>query len=178
MTRILGVDPGLSGGLCIYCPLASAASGLRWHVIDIPTAGEGTQRRVTAPIFRDWIMKLDPQHAFIELATVMPKQGIASSGRYMRAVGALEAVVNCMNVPITFVTPQSWKKFYSLKGPDKEQSRALAIRRFPEAAKFIERKKDHGRAESMLLAAYGAAVLAAGASLQGLAGRLAESRHP
>ncbi len=156
--RMLGLDPGMSGGACIYCPLASKESGLRWHVIDIPTAGDGTQRRVNAPFFRDWLSRIDPEHAFIELATVMPKQGIASSGRYMRAVGTLEAIVACLNIPITFVTPQTWKKFYGLKGPDKEQSRALAIRRFPEAAGLIQRKLDHGRAESMLLAAYGVSV--------------------
>lgn len=158
MNRILGLDPGMSGGACIYCPLASKESGLRWHIIDIPTAGEGTQRRVNAPVFRDFVARFDPEHAIIELATVMPKQGIASSGRYMRAVGALEAIIAALNVPITFVTPQTWKKFYGLKGSDKEQSRALAVRRFPEAAGFIQRKLDHGRAESMLLAAYGHAI--------------------
>ena len=113
--RILGIDPGLSGGACVYCPLASKDSGMRWHVIDLPTAGEGTQRRINAPEFRDWISRLDPEIAFIELATVMPKQGIASSGRYMRAVGAIEAIVAALNIPIIFVTPQTWKKFYSLQ---------------------------------------------------------------
>lgn len=157
--RILGIDPGMSGAAVIYCPLASKESGLRWQVLDIPTVGDKTMRRVNAPILRDFISRIDPTCAFIELATVMPKQGIASSGRYMRAVGALEAVVACLNIPITFVTPQTWKKFHGLKGSDKEQSRARAVQRFPEAASLLTRKLDHGRAEAMLIAAYGAAVI-------------------
>jgi len=157
--RILGLDPGMSGGAAIYAPLASKESGLRWQVTDIPTVGEKTARRVNAPEFRDFVSRFDPQFAFIELATVMPKQGIASSGRYMRAVGALEAIVGALNIPITFVTPQTWKKFHRLKGSDKEQSRALAVQKFPEAAALLARRLDHGRAEAMLIAAYGAATL-------------------
>ncbi len=157
--RVMGLDPGMSGGVCVYSPLATAQSGMRWHISDIPTVGEKTQRRVNAPVFRDFLTRFDPEHAFIELATVMPKQGIASSGRYMRAVGALEAIVGACNIPITFVTPQTWKKFFSLRGSDKEASRALAVRRFPEAASMLERKLDHGRAEAMLIAFYGSVVL-------------------
>lgn len=158
MNRIIGLDPGMSGGCAIYCPSASVESGLRWHVADIPVVGEKTQRRVNAPVFRDFVSRIDPEHAFVELATVMPKQGIASSGRYMRAVGALEAIIAALNIPITFVTPQSWKKHFRLKGSDKEQSRALAVRLFPDAAAHLARKLDHGRAEAMLIAAYGHAI--------------------
>jgi Holliday junction resolvasome RuvABC endonuclease subunit len=157
--RVLAIDPGLSGALCIYCPLASPASGMRWHIIDIPVAGEKSQKRVVAPLVRDFICKSDPQHAFIEQVSAMPQQGVSSTFRFGRATGALEAIVACLNIPITFVAPQVWKKFYGLKGPDKEQSRAMALRRFPEAASLIARHKDHGRAEAMLIAAYGAKVI-------------------
>jgi len=103
-------------------------------------------------------MRFELDHAFIELATVMPKQGIASSGRYMRAVGTLEGIVSCLNIPTTFVTPQKWKKFWGLKGSDKERSRSLAVRRYPEIASMLARKLDHGRAEAALIAGYGRCV--------------------
>lgn len=153
--RILGVDPGLSGAAAIYCPAASLQSGLRWHLFDVATVGEGTQRRINGPAFRDWISRFDPEVCYFENVSVMPKQGIASSGRFMRAVGSQESIIACLNVPIRYIVPQRWKKFYGLKGSDKERSRATALQRFPELGPMLTRKLDHGRAEAALLAAYG-----------------------
>jgi len=48
--------------------------------------------------------------------------------------------------------PQIWKKAFSL-GKDKEQTRLRAQQLFPGTA--LRRKKDHGRAEALLLALYG-----------------------
>lgn len=159
MRFILGVDPGLSGAAAILNPDVTPRSGLRWNVIDLPVVGEGTQRRINAPELRDFLMRFEPHHAFIELATVMPKQGIASSGRYMRAVGAVEAIISALNIPITFITPQTWKKHYKLKGSDKEASRALALRLHPDASALLARKIDHNKAEAMLIAGYGYKVI-------------------
>jgi len=156
LNRVLGIDPGMSGALAVYCPSASAESGMRWHVMDIECAGEKADRRVVAPLLRDFVTRFDPEVAFVERAFVMPKQNVAAQARYMRAVGAIEAIVACLNIPIHFVTPQTWKKFHGLHKADKEASRALALRLFPEAADLLRRKLDHQRAESMLLAAYGA----------------------
>lgn len=159
MRFILGVDPGLSGAAALYNPNASIKSGLRWTVIDLPTIGDKSQRRINAPAFRDFVTSLDPVHAFIELATVMPGQGISSSGRYMRAAGAVEAIIAALNIPITFVTPQTWKKFHGLRGSDKEQSRAKALQLFPDASALLTRKSDHHKAEVMLLTFYAATAL-------------------
>ncbi|EIE27621.1 hypothetical protein COCSUDRAFT_52223 [Coccomyxa subellipsoidea C-169] len=52
------------------------------------------------------------------------------------------------------VTSRAWKIDLQLNGKGKEGSRLLAIRLFPSAAELLKRKKDHGRAEAMLIAAW------------------------
>jgi crossover junction endodeoxyribonuclease RuvC len=61
-------------------------------------------------------------------------------------------------VPYTIVTPQKWKPAVGvLKGADKEASRQRALQLFPDQATNLARKKDHARADAMLLAYFGTA---------------------
>lgn len=151
--KILGIDPGLSGGAAIYAPPFSLE--LRWQIIDLPTVGELSQRRILAPALRDWIMQHAPDHAFVEQVSAMPKQGVSSGFRFGRAAGAIDAVIACCGVPVTYIAPQRWKKFHGLKGSDKEASRARALQLAPDLSSLLARKKDHGRAEAVLIALYG-----------------------
>ena len=134
-------------------------SVVNFRFADLPIVGSGAARRINVAALRDWIMVDQHDHAFIEAAQSMPKQGIASAFRYGRAAGMLEAVVVCCNIPFTLIAPRSWKKFFNLKGSDKELSRQLAIRRYPCAASALVLHRHHGRAEALLLAAYGATLL-------------------
>ncbi|MDE2105511.1 MAG: hypothetical protein KGL39_50255 [Patescibacteria group bacterium] len=155
MPLILGIDPGLSGGLCFL----SAASGQPRRVIsadDIPTFGVDAKRRVDALAVAKLIQACPPDFAVIERAQAMPDQGSSSGFNYGRAVGALEAVVLGMEIPLEIVEVSAWKKAHGLIKTDKEASRQKALLLFPDAHAFIARKKDHGRAEAMLLANYGA----------------------
>jgi hypothetical protein len=70
-------------------------------------------------------------------------------------VGALEAVVASCEVPLT-IEPTAWAC-----GGDKETSRQRALQLFLAAHALLARKMDHGRAESALLAVYGARILGA-----------------
>jgi crossover junction endodeoxyribonuclease RuvC len=58
-----------------------------------------------------------------------------------------------LQIPYTPVRPVVWKKTFSL-GKDKEASRLRAMQLFPGAD--LRQKKNHGRAEALLLALYGA----------------------
>lgn len=159
-TRILGIDPGINGACAIYSVDARA-----WMVIDLPTVGEGSQRRINAPALRDWLGKYAVHRAFIESVAAFPGQGVSSMFRFGRAVGAIESVVAVASIPITYVVPQQWKRFYGLRGSDKEQSRSMAVQRFPSLATHLARVMDHGRAEAALIAFFGAAVAGAVASM-------------
>ena len=61
----------------------------------------------------------------------MPKQGASSGFKYGRAVGAIEAVLACCEIPMTVIEPSAWKKSHRLRGKDKEGGRQRALQLFP-----------------------------------------------
>jgi crossover junction endodeoxyribonuclease RuvC len=123
--------------------------------IDIPTVGAKAKERVDVLALRTWVMTHQPQHAFIERAQAMPKQGASSGFKYGRATGSIEAVITCCEVPLTIVEPATWKKAHHLHGGDKEGARQRALQLFPVAHALLARKKDHGKAEASLIALHG-----------------------
>ena len=153
--NILGVDPGIRGGLAIIAIDANGAAPRLVDATDIPVVGVGAKERVDVLAIRDWIVQHAPQHALIERAQAMAKQGASSGFKYGRAVGAIEAVVACCAIPLTIVEPSIWKKFHRLPGKDKEAGRQRALQLFPSAHALLARKKDHGRAEAALIALAG-----------------------
>jgi crossover junction endodeoxyribonuclease RuvC len=154
MNRILGVDPGIRGGLAIVAIDANGGAPQLVDAIDIPVAGIGAKERVDVLAIRNWIVQHAPRHALIERAQAMPKQGASSGFKYGRAVGAIEAVIACCAIPLTIVEPSNWKKFHQLRGGDKESGRQRALQLFPKAHTLLARKKDHGRAEAALIALF------------------------
>lgn len=167
--RVLGLDPGLSSATaCVF----GYPEGKTWPAIlgifDIPTKGEDTTKRIDGQAFFDWLEKMEPDIAYIEVASTMPSfpdqfghrrgMGVASAGRYMRAAGALENTVDLFGIDTVYVQPRTWKSALGLSGPDKGNSLDLIRSLYPDVADiWFSRKKDHNRAESCLLAIYGAA---------------------
>jgi crossover junction endodeoxyribonuclease RuvC len=90
---------------------------------------------------------------FIEKVGAMPDQGIAGAFSLGDTVGCLRGVVTALGLPIHWVTPQSWKKFYKLP-KEKDVARSVAINLYPKAP--LNLKKHHNRAEAILIARYGA----------------------
>ena len=90
----------------------------------------------------------------IELPIAFPGQQIQTVASSFLTAGQLEGVVQCLNLPHTLVSPADWKKALKLTS-SKEQARAAAIRRWPDAAPLLKRVRDHNRAEALLIARYG-----------------------
>lgn len=152
---VLGVDPGLSGGLAVV-----AGSPVRLlEVIDVPTTGTKAKRRIETLAVMRLLQSHQIDHAYIERAQAMPKQGSSSGFIYGRAVGALEACIEGMLIPLTVIEPTAWKKAHALMKCEKEDSRQRAIRLFPGNHNFFDRKMDHNRAEAALIAWYGAMMM-------------------
>jgi crossover junction endodeoxyribonuclease RuvC len=152
MLNVLGIDPGIRGGLAIIT--VNGGAPLLVDAIDIPVTGVGAKERVDILAIRDWVAQHAPQHGVIERAQAMPKQGASSGFKYGRAVGAIEAAITLCEIPLTIVEPSLWKKFHGLRGGDKESGRQRALQLFPHAHALLARKKDHGRAEAALIALY------------------------
>lgn len=71
----------------------------------------------------------------------------------MEQFGVLKCALSAHNIPYEEVLPKVWKKEMGLDS-DKEKSRALAIKLYPQCKDSLKRKKDHGRAEALLLLNY------------------------
>src|SRR6516164_1045501 len=163
--KVLGIDPGIRGGRALVEINDGMAPQPR-DAIDIPVVGTGAKERVDVLAIHSWIVAHQPQHALIERAQAMPKQGASSGFKYGRAVGAIEATVALCSIPVEIVEPSAWKRFWRLPGKDKESGRQRALQLFPAAHALLARKKDHGRAEAALIALFGASIQPGGASAQ------------
>jgi crossover junction endodeoxyribonuclease RuvC len=149
--KLLGVDPGIHGAL-VLVEINDGATPRLVDVLDVPVIGAGAKERVNTMLVRDWFAQHQPDHALIERAGSMPKQGVASIFKYARAVGSLETVVTCSDIPYSIIEPAVWKKFHHLPGKDKEAARQRALQLFPAAHAFFSLKKHHQRAEAALIA--------------------------
>ena len=152
--KVLGIDPGISGGLAIV-EITDRAAPVLVECIDIPVVGTGAKERVDVTAICKFIDRHKPIRAPIERAQAMPKQGASSGFKYGRAVGAIEAAITLCAVPVEIIEPSAWKKFWKLPGKDKESGRQKALQLFRAAHAALARKKDHGRAEASLIALYG-----------------------
>jgi crossover junction endodeoxyribonuclease RuvC len=155
MIRVLGVDPGIRGGLAVVSD-GDDGRVILIAAIDIPVVGSGAKERVDVAAVRLFVAQHAPALALIERAQAMPRQGASSGFKYGRAVGSLEAAIALSDdTPMQIVEPSAWKRHWRLPGKDKERARQLALELFPAAHALLARKKDHGRAEAALLALYG-----------------------
>lgn len=147
MTVVLGVDPGISGAVAFYYPQEAPS---RIAVYDVPVAGG----EINAPGLADLIQSHGATVAWIERVGSMPGNSASSMFNFGRSYGDVRGVIGALKIRTHFVTPQEWKKHFRLSR-DKDESRMLAIRMFPDVAHHFQRKKDDGRAESALIALYG-----------------------
>ena len=152
--KLLGIDPGAGGALAI---LDTATNEL--EMFDMPTVEikRGTRfvRHVSAPHVADLLRGLHIDAAFVEKVGAMPGQGVASMFAFGRAAGVVEGVLAGLGLPLTHVPPQEWiKAMRVVDGKDGSRSRAAQL--FPKQADLFARKKDDGRSDAALIAAYGA----------------------
>ena len=111
-------------------------------------------KHILALVFKNHLLKIiDPKEdaqICMEYVWSLPGNGSASSFQFGRAVGVISAVAE-LTAPLSFVTPQKWKKHFHLSA-DKNESLDLARSFWPEAK--LLRKKDGNRAEALLMALY------------------------
>ena len=142
MKVFIGVDPGQTGAIAF----------IGVDEINVFDFEEGD-----ALEYLKYIRQGNTCKAVIEKVSSMPGQGVSSTFKFGINFGQWIGRLEALGIPFSFVTPQKWKKamFDSMsKGDVKDMSRNRALRLFPEMAASLKRKKDHGRAEALLLAEY------------------------
>jgi len=149
---ILGIDVGISGAVALLDGNKLVA------VHDMPTVsvnvGGKKKRRIDARALYLLLQFEKLEHAFVEIVTARPNQGVSSMFAFGQASGIAEAIAWVMTPDVTGVRPQTWKKHFKL-GSDKGESRKLASELWPDQADRFKRVKDDGRAEAALIGLWG-----------------------
>lgn len=144
----MGVDPGATGALGLITPEGN-------RVWDMPVIRG--HRKYAYPCARRLGQIIDtacPDIAAIELVATRPGQGIATSGALMYSAGVVFGALGAKGIPVTFVVPAVWKRKFGLIGTVKDAARLLAIEAFEDMATALKRKKDGGRADALMIAAW------------------------
>jgi crossover junction endodeoxyribonuclease RuvC len=149
---IVGLDPGLSGGIALL-GLDGALKVLDMPTVEIDRGGKA-RREIDTAALADLLRDAGAAHAWLERVASRPGQGVASMFAFGRGVGQIEGVLAALRLPMSYVTPQAWRK--ALRVPDgKDGSRLRASQIMPAYAGEWRRAKDDGRAEAALIAMYG-----------------------
>ncbi|MFP4088016.1 MAG: hypothetical protein ACLFUL_14630, partial [Desulfobacteraceae bacterium] len=104
-------------------------------------------------ILRRWILDYEIRLAALEKVGARPGQGVVSMFTFGQNVGAYMGILAALGIPFTMPTPRQWQKglIDRKSAPDpKIRSLITARRLFPDAD--LSRKKDHGRADALLIA--------------------------
>ena len=59
-----------------------------------------------------------------------------------------------MQLPMYFVRPTKWKKYFNLLNSENDASRTRAIEIFPYFSSQLSRKKDTNKADAILIASF------------------------
>ncbi|MEW5313151.1 MAG: hypothetical protein WDW38_004740 [Sanguina aurantia] len=93
-------------------------------------------------------------YAFIEVPPVIPTDSVISTSVCAYSVGVWHGVLSARGFNACLIPVRRWKSEMGLIKNDKDGSRELAKEIFPGQSEILRRKKDHGRAESLLIAAW------------------------
>ena len=153
---IIGIDPGISGSICFF------EDGVIKDVVDMPTMIEGKKNKKQvngSQIFNEIsekIKKIDKKNikVVIEHVTAMPGQGVTSMFNFGQSFGILKGICSAMQLPIYFVRPAKWKKYFNLINSEKDASRTRAIEIFPSFSSQLSKKKDSNKADAILIASF------------------------
>ena len=102
------------------------------------------------------IRKIDKKdiRVIIEQVSAMPGQGVTSMFNFGQSFGILKGMCSAMQLPMYFIRPAKWKKYFNLINSEKDASRTKAIEIFPYYSSNLSKKKDSNKADAILIASY------------------------
>ena len=140
---IIGIDPGISGAICFF------ENGKILDVIDMPTMidGKKNKKQVNGSQLVNEInqrisnISNSKISVVVEHVTAMPGQGVTSMFNFGQSFGVLKGICAALKLPIFFIRPTKWKKYYNLINTEKDASRTKAIETFPYISSKLSKKK-------------------------------------
>jgi crossover junction endodeoxyribonuclease RuvC len=153
---IIGIDPGVSGSICFF------KDGQILDVIEMPTMNEGKKNKKQvngSQIYNEIVKRINKDlvsntRVVIEHVTAMPGQGVTSMFNFGQSFGILKGICSAMQLPMYFVRPAKWKKYFNLINSEKDASRTRAIEIFPYFSSQLSKKKDSNKADAILIASF------------------------
>ena len=153
---IIGIDPGISGSICFF------EDGKILEVIEMPVMTEGKKNKKQvngAQVYNEILKKIDKieKHnvrVIIEKVSAMPGQGVTSMFNFGQSFGILKGICSAMQLPLYYVRPAKWKKYFGLINSEKDASRTRAIEMFPNFSSQLSKKKDINKADAILIASF------------------------
>ena len=153
---IIGIDPGINGAICLF------KDGKIVDVFEMPkmAIGKKNKSQVNASqIFNEIQKAVEGEDktkviAVIEQVSAMPGQGDTSMFNFGQSFGVLKGIFSAMQIPMDFVSPVKWKKFFNLINTNKDASRTKAIEMYPTFADKLSKKKDVNKSDAILIARF------------------------
>ena len=152
---IIGIDPGISGSICFF------EGGKILEVIEMPVMTEGKKNKKQvngSQVYNEFLKRTNVNsretRVVIEQVSAMPGQGVTSMFNFGQSFGILKGICSAMQLPMFFVRPAKWKKYFNLINSQKDASRTRAIEIFPYFSKQLSKKKDTNKADAILIASF------------------------
>jgi len=153
---IIGIDPGITGSICFF------QDGKIIDVVEMPNMPEGKKNKKQvngAQIYYEISLRIkdvkkEDIKVVIEQVSAMPGQGVTSMFNFGQSFGILKGICSAMQLPMYFVRPVKWKKYFNLINSEKDASRTKAIEVFPYFSSELSRKKDSNKADAILIASF------------------------
>ena len=153
---IIGIDPGINGALCFF------ENGEVRDIVEIPSMAEGkkNKRQINGPqTYNEISRRIEGFQkkniaVVIEQVSAMPGQGVTSMFNFGQSFGVLKGICSAMQLPVHFVRPAKWKKYFNLIKTEKDASRTKVIEIFPYISSKLSRKKDSNKADAILIASF------------------------
>jgi len=153
---IFGIDPGVSGAISVL------ENKKVIEVFDMPTMidGKKNKKQVNGAQVTNIIKeRLDSEKekeiaVVVEHVNAMPGQGVTSMFNFGQSFGVIKGICSALSLPIYFVRPIKWKKYFNLIKTNKDASRTKVIEVYPEISSKLHRKKDSNKADAILIARY------------------------
>ena len=151
---IIGIDPGVSGAICIL------TDGKITEIYEMPTMIDGKKNKkqvngaeITNIINKELVNEKDI-NVVIEHVSAMPGQGVTSMFNFGQSFGVLKGICAALKLPVHFIRPVKWKKHFNLINTEKDASRTKVIEVFPYISSKISKKKDANKADAILIARF------------------------
>ncbi len=153
---IIAIDPGINGAICFF------ANGEVKDVIEMPTMAEGKKNKKQVnghQMFNELSFRIKKYNmpninVVVEQVSAMPGQGVTSMFNFGQSFGVIKGICAAMQLPIFFVRPAKWKKYFELINTQKDASRTKAIEMFPKISAILSKKKDSNKADAILIASF------------------------